>query len=72
MRRFLASALILSSFSMFALVGCEDKAEVKSKETVSGPEGSTTTTKTDRVESSGSNPPANASGETGKDQPAPK
>ncbi len=72
MRRYLASALILSSFSMFALVGCEDKAQDKTKETVSGPGGSTTTEVNKEVKSSGSNPPANASGETGKTDPAPK
>ncbi len=67
MRRYLASALILSSFSMFALVGCEDKAMDKTKETTTGPGGSTTTTNEKKVESTGNNPPANASGETGKD-----
>ena len=74
MRRYLASALVLSSFSMFALVGCEDKTEVKSKDTVSSPTGTTTTEEKKTVESSGSNPPPSATGETGKDAmtPAPK
>jgi len=72
MKRFLASALILSSFSMFALVGCEDKAENKVKETTTGPGGTTTTTVDKKVESSGNNPPANSAGETAKTPEAPK
>jgi hypothetical protein len=65
MKRFLASALVLGSFSLFTLTGCDDTSKVEQKETVKTPEGSTTTTKTEKVESSGSTPPANSSGETG-------
>ncbi len=71
MKRFLASALIIG-VSTFGLVGCEDKAENKVKETVSGPDGKTTTTIDKKVESSGSNPPANSAGETAKTAEPPK
>jgi hypothetical protein len=66
MKRFLAPALILAATSMFGLVGCEDKAKDSVKETVSGPGGTTTTTSEKKVESTGSNPPANSAGETAK------
>ncbi len=66
MKRFLTSALVLGSFSVVTLVGCEDTS--KTKETVSTPEGSTTTTK--KIESTGGDKaPTNSAGETGKDVP---
>jgi hypothetical protein len=71
MKRFLASALIIG-VSTFGLVGCEDKAENKVKETSTGPGGTTTTTIDKKVESSGNNPPANSAGETAKTPEAPK
>ena len=41
------------------LAGCEKKqGEVKSQTTVTTPEGSTTTTDTQKVETTGDNPPA--------------
>jgi hypothetical protein len=46
--------------------GCENKAKTEKKETVTGPGGSTTTTDTHKVESSGQNPPPNERGETAK------
>lgn len=46
-----------------ATVGCEKKAAMEQKETVTTSEGSTTTTDTHKVESSGDNPPANSKGE---------
>ncbi len=49
-----------------AIVGCEKKTTTERKETVTSPEGSTTTTDTHEVESTGDNPPANRSGETAK------
>jgi len=73
MKRFLASALVLSSFSLFAFVGCEDKAEVKKTDTVSTPDGKTTTTDTHKIESTGGDKaPANTAGETAKSPEAPK
>ncbi len=71
MRRYLASALLLSSFSMFAFVGCEDKSEVKKTTEVTTPEGTATKTDTSKIESSGSNPPSTTS-EPAKDAMAPK
>ncbi len=72
MKRFLASAVVLSSFSLFAFVGCEDKAEVKKVETVTTPNGTATTTDTHKIESTGDKAPANAAGETAKSPDAPK
>lgn len=67
MKRVILSAVMAGVAGLF--VGCGD--ETKTKETVSTPTGSTTTTTS--VKSEGSNPPANASGETGKTAtPAPK
>ncbi len=62
MKRVLASALILGVASLFGLSGCGEENKVETKETVATPTGTTTETKTDKVESSGSNPPAAASG----------
>jgi hypothetical protein len=64
MKRLLALSLILG-ISTFGLAGCGDKSEVKEKEVVSGPNGTTTTEVDKSVKSTGSNPPANSSGETG-------
>ena len=69
MKRTLASALILGICSL-GLVGCGEESKVEKKETVSTPEGSTSTTETKKVESSGSTPPPSTSGETAK-EPAP-
>jgi hypothetical protein len=63
MKRFLTAALVAGVFSTFGLVGCGEKAEVTTKETVSTPGGTTTTTDTKKVESTGDNPPANSAGE---------
>jgi hypothetical protein len=46
-----------------ATMGCESKAKVEKKETVTTPGGSTTTTDEHTVESSGKNPPGNSRGE---------
>ena len=56
MKRFFALCAILSL--TVAIVGCDKKAEVKSTSTVTTPEGSTTVTDTQKVETSGENPPA--------------
>jgi hypothetical protein len=64
MKRFLSAALILGAVSTFGLVGCGEESKTETKETVSTPEGSTTTTVEKKVESKGDNPPPNSSGET--------
>jgi hypothetical protein len=60
MKRFLLSAVMLGVSGLFA--GCGDETKTENK--VSTPGGTTTTTET--VKSTGSNPPPNAAGETGK------
>jgi hypothetical protein len=45
------------------VAGCERKATVETKETKTGPGGTTTTTVTKTVESTGDNPPPNSAGE---------
>jgi len=57
MKRFLASALVLSSFSLFALAGCEDTSTSKTKVESSGPGGSTSVEEKTTVKQSGDNPP---------------
>jgi len=57
MKRFLASALILSSFSVFAMVGCEDTSTTKTKVESSGPGGSTSVEDKTTIKQSGDNPP---------------
>lgn len=64
MKRSLALALALGVATCFGLAGCGEESKVKQTETVSTPEGKTTTTHETKVESSGSNPPANSSGGT--------
>lgn len=66
MKRVLLSALMLGMTGLFT--GCGD--EVKKEEKVSAPGGTTTTT--EAVKSTGSNPPANSAGETGKTATPPK
>jgi len=66
MKRVLATALIVSAFSGFGLVGCTEEAKVEHKDTVSTPEGTTTTTTTSKVNTSGENPPAPATGDPTK------
>jgi hypothetical protein len=46
--------------------GCEPQVKTERKTEISGPGGTTTTTDTHKVESTGQNPPPNAQGETGK------
>jgi len=53
---------IALGFAVF--VGCQREAKVTTTETVTGPGGSTTTTVEKTIESTGSNPPANSSGQT--------
>ncbi len=61
MKRFLASALVLSAITGFGLVGCSDTAKTESETKVTTPTGTTTATDTHEVKTSGSNPPAPAS-----------
>ena len=56
MKRFFGLCLALSLLG--AMAGCEKKAEVKKETTVTSPEGSTTVTDTQKVETTGENPPA--------------
>ncbi len=57
---------VLLSLAAVVAVGCEKKATVERKETVTTPDGTTTTTDTHKVESTGTNPPTNADGEKAK------
>jgi hypothetical protein len=64
MKRFLTTALILSSFSTFGLVGCGEESKVKETEQVSTPGGETTKSTETKTETKGENPPATPGGET--------
>jgi len=67
MKRFLTTALILGSFSMFGLAGCGgDESKVKTTEEVTTPGGTTEKTTEVKVESKGENPPPTTTGETAK------
>jgi hypothetical protein len=55
MKRFFALCMVLSLTA--AILGCEKKAEVKKETTVTTPDSSTTVTDTQKVETSGDNPP---------------
>jgi hypothetical protein len=58
---------MIGACSTFGLVGCGDKAEHQTQETVTTPGGGTTTTTTDTtVKSTGDAPPPNSAGETAK------
>ena len=65
MKRFAIICLALS-LAVVATVGCDKTATMERKETVTTQDGKTTTTDTHKVESSGSMPPVNASGEKAK------
>lgn len=62
MKRLVILCMLLSGV-VAATVGCEKKSTMEQKETVTTPEGSTTTTDTHKVESTGDNPPSNTKGE---------
>ncbi|HQU41880.1 MAG TPA: hypothetical protein PK867_03675 [Pirellulales bacterium] len=62
MKRIFVLWMVLG-LAMAATMGCENKAKVERKETVTTPGGSTTTTDEHTVESSGKNPPGNSRGE---------
>lgn len=65
MTRFLSSALIagILSVPIIGIVGCGEEAKSTTKETVSGPGGTTTTTDKKEIKSTGSNPPLNSEGQ---------
>ena len=58
--------MVLIAVVGLSMGGCEPQVKTERKTEVSGPGGTTTTTDTHKVESSGQNPPANERGETGK------
>jgi len=57
MKRFLASALVLSSFSLFALVGCEDKSITSTDTKIKTPDGTKEVKDTKEIKETGSAPP---------------
>ncbi|HUY32896.1 MAG TPA: hypothetical protein VMV69_08955 [Pirellulales bacterium] len=65
MKRFFVACAFLG-LMFAATVGCDSTAKVQKTNTVTTPGGSTTTTDTHKVDSSGNNPPANAAGEKAK------
>ena len=66
MKRLLVVCCTALSLMTIGLAGCEKKMTSEKQEKVSGPGGTTTTTDTHKVESTGKNPPPNTSGETAK------
>jgi len=64
MKRFLTAALFAGVCCTFGLAGCGEEAKVKTQETVTSPGGTTTTTDTKEIKSTGENPPANSAGQT--------
>jgi hypothetical protein len=57
MKRFVASALILSSLGLFSMVGCGETSKTEEKTIQQTPTGTTTETKEEKINQSGSNPP---------------
>jgi len=53
----LFSVFMIACLALPLTLGCEKKAEVKKETTVSTPDGTTTTTDSTKVETSGENPP---------------
>jgi hypothetical protein len=62
MKRLVIFCMALS-LATVVTVGCEKKSTIERKEVVTTPDGSTTTTDTHKVESSGDNAPTNTKGE---------
>lgn len=58
MKRFLALALVLGSFSTCGFVGCSEEEKAKTTTTVETPNGSQTTTEVKKVESTGDMKPS--------------
>ncbi len=65
MKRFFVFCTFLS-LACATMVGCDNKAKVEKKVSVTTPGGTTTTTDEHTVDSSGKNPPANSQGEKAK------
>ena len=61
-KRLVILCMVLSLVAVVT-VGCEKKSTTERKEAVTTPDGSTTTTGTHKVESSGDNAPTNTTGE---------
>jgi len=72
MKRTLATFLFAGVAACFTLSGCSEETKVKESETISTPTGTTTKETTSSVKSSGENPPATSTGETGSTPAAPK
>jgi hypothetical protein len=64
MKRSLTAILLTGVLATCGLVGCAEKSEVTTTEKVSTPNGTTTTTNTETVKSTGENPPPNTAGQT--------
>jgi len=56
MKQFLASVLVLGTFSL-GIIGCGEKATVTEETTVSTPDGTTAVTVKKEVKKTGDNPP---------------
>jgi hypothetical protein len=65
MKRFIAVSA-MCGLLFLTTIGCDQQATTQRKEVVKTPTGTTTTTDTHQVESSGDNPPANSQGEAAK------
>ena len=63
MNRRFYSLFAIAALCMAGFVGCDRSTTVKTEETVSTPEGTTTTTIEKTVESTGDNPPSSTTGE---------
>jgi len=57
MKRLLTSALVLSSFCLFSLVGCSDTSTSSVDTKVKTPDGTKEVKQTTEVKETGSNPP---------------
>jgi hypothetical protein len=57
-KRFCTAALLLGLFAPTGLVGCGETSENKTKIEQTGPGGTTTEEKIDKVKQTGANPPA--------------
>ena len=68
MKRILSSCLLFGIlvFPVAGLVGCGEESKTGTKETITTPGGTTTTTSENKVKSPGDNPPLNSAGETAK------
>jgi hypothetical protein len=66
MRRILTTALLIGVFSTCGFVGCAEKEEYKTEQTVKSPGGTTTTTNDTTVKKTGENPPPTPADETAK------